>query len=107
MEKTLKAKWLKALRSGRYKQAQGCLKDNDKFCCLGVLADVQGCAWKKDDYGRSMPIIDGKGANTNGCGFLEPRFAGGIRRATQEKLADMNDCNNSFEAIADYIEKRL
>lgn len=31
-------KWLKALRSGDYKQGNGHLKTADnKFCCLGVL----------------------------------------------------------------------
>ena len=36
-----KAKWLEALRSGEYEQAQGALKTADgEFCCLGVLTDL-------------------------------------------------------------------
>src|SRR6478752_3145258 len=42
MDKKLKAEWLAALRSGKYKQGQGGLHnpDGDTYCCLGVLCDV-------------------------------------------------------------------
>jgi hypothetical protein len=47
MDPEVKVKWLEALRSGKYKQCTGLLKDqnpeNEKdisFCCLGVLADL-------------------------------------------------------------------
>lgn len=34
-------KWLEALRSGKYNQTvNGCLRDEDGFCCLGVVCDV-------------------------------------------------------------------
>lgn len=33
-------KWVKALRSGEYKQTNGTLRDQDGFCCLGVLCEV-------------------------------------------------------------------
>ena len=33
--------WIKALRSGDYKQGRGQLEDNKgRFCCLGVLCDL-------------------------------------------------------------------
>lgn len=41
MHPELKAKWIEALRSGRYKQGRGGLRDGDNcYCCLGVLADL-------------------------------------------------------------------
>ena len=44
MNKRIKNKWLKALRSGAYKQAKEglCFSDGktDSFCCLGVLTDL-------------------------------------------------------------------
>jgi len=41
MNKRIKTKWIKALRSGKYKQGTGRLKTNDGgFCCLGVLSDL-------------------------------------------------------------------
>lgn len=44
MNLEVKAKWLEALRSGKYKQGVGSLKqlheDEIKHCCLGVLCDL-------------------------------------------------------------------
>jgi len=42
MPKELKARWLKALRSGKYKQGTGALynPEENSFCCLGVLNHV-------------------------------------------------------------------
>lgn len=46
MNQEIKAKWVAALRGGKYKQGEGCLNDgNGGFCCLGVLCDVQGVEW--------------------------------------------------------------
>lgn len=39
MNKNAKA-WLKALRSGEYKQITGTLKKGVGFCCLGVACDL-------------------------------------------------------------------
>ena len=33
-------KWVAALRSGKYEQAKGWLREGDKFCCLGVACDL-------------------------------------------------------------------
>jgi hypothetical protein len=33
-------KWIKALRSGEYKQSKNALQSNQGFCCLGVACDV-------------------------------------------------------------------
>lgn len=41
MNKQIKARWVKALRSGKYKQARGVLKNKEgAMCCLGVLTDL-------------------------------------------------------------------
>jgi hypothetical protein len=59
MNKRVKTKWLKALRSGKYKQGRGQLRTpDDRFCCLGVLCDLYaketGVSWEgngeDDDY---------------------------------------------------------
>lgn len=52
MNKQIKARWIKALRSGKYKQGVGVLRTEDnKYCCLGVLCDLHskstGTKWKK------------------------------------------------------------
>jgi hypothetical protein len=49
MDPELKERWLKALRSGKYEQAKGALKQLDPhdegseeygYCCLGVICDI-------------------------------------------------------------------
>ena len=42
MDKKLKAKWVKALRSGKYEQGRYMLRHNNEYCCLGVLCRVAG-----------------------------------------------------------------
>jgi hypothetical protein len=46
MNKKTKNKWLKALKSGKYIQGSGLLREERAgivcHCCLGVLADVMG-----------------------------------------------------------------
>ena len=38
-------KWLAALRSGTYQQGEGRLNSHGKYCCLGVLCEIQGFAF--------------------------------------------------------------
>lgn len=118
MNKVLKSKWLKALRSGRYKQGDSYLRLSynrapARYCCLGVLAQIQGAKWDAD--GR--PTIGGKpvGFKASPLSFLTPSAAGGLSLLTQKRLGNMNDGTDQFIAdgcatfkkIADYIEKRL
>lgn len=55
MDKAIKRKWVKALRSGKYKQGKGHLKDErGRFCCLGVLCNIidpKGWSSSADDGG--------------------------------------------------------
>lgn len=49
MDAEIKAKWVEALRSGRYEQTTGFLRrSNGRFCCLGVLCDVRGTTIEAD-----------------------------------------------------------
>ena len=109
MDKNLKSKWIKALRSGRYRQGQDGLRSGGKYCCLGVLAQINGAKWIE-----RKPFIGERsvGDRNSPEGFLSPAFCG-LRTSTQGTLANMNDGNTkdgnarSFKQIADYIEKRL
>ena len=107
MDADLKAKWVEALRSEKYKQAIGLLKDGDSFCCLGVLCSVMGADWTsgdpvlvKDD--EEFPLKDSMGDELLGDSGV--RLAG-IKE--QMLLAEMNDNGKSFAEIADYIEAHL
>lgn len=45
MKKEWADKWIKALRSGEYKQTTGMLnKNNESVCCLGVLCEL----WRQE-----------------------------------------------------------
>lgn len=95
MNKTIKAKWIAALRSGKYKQAKGVMREgpasNPKgFCCLGVLCDVVGQTRFKAQSTFSNPAIN----------HLLPY---GVR----QRLGYMNDDGKTFKQIAAYIEKNL
>lgn len=55
MDANLKKKWLDALRSGEYEQGSDQLvmtfmDEQDKFCCLGVLADIMGDVEREGDW---------------------------------------------------------
>jgi hypothetical protein len=54
MKKEIAKKWIKALRSGKYKQGTHFLKQYDnenkppKYCCLGVLCELYNESMKKN-----------------------------------------------------------
>lgn len=114
MDKELKAKWVEALRSGKYKQTIATLRHSDGlgYCCLGVLLDLSGIG--KWEYGVYQYITrNGEEADAEGdlCG-LRGRF--GIASESEVQLIALNDGDekrqvrrHSFEEIADYIEANL
>ena len=122
LSKKIKNAWTKALRSGEYKQAKGCLKRHLPeggvgYCCLGVLAEICG----------AKPITEEVLDDFNECEPVKQAFIGGIdvndislRGYTKipkilhgefgapNSLAIMNDKDNkSFVEIADWIDKNL
>lgn len=98
MDKKTKTKWLKALRSGKYKQGMESLSqgrgEQKTFCCLGVLCDVLDVDFRSN--GAYLPRGLGKKV--------------GLDKEAQEDLANKNDgrCGEkalSFKQIANFIEK--
>ena len=89
MDDKVKAEWIKALRSGEYKQCKELLyrQETGGYCCLGVLARTMG---KTSDE-----LVDG---------LSNWMSLGGIDSELAEELADMNDRGVRFKTIADYIE---
>ena len=113
-----KAEWVKALRSGEYKQGRSCLMDEDGcYCCLGVLSKVQG---RLNSYGvdggtgyggssvtlsHDNPLrkwLKQAGGFPNG-GHVQGVDSNGDERPYNE-LAAMNDNGYTFEQIADVID---
>ena len=136
MNPTVKEKWLAALRSGKYEQGEVALKCNNKFCCLGVLADIyaqeNNLEWTKgmtsSREGNDYQMLD--------CGYYLPHeivewaelpgedpsvtVADELLAGTEAEcdnngtgtsytsLTILNDCAKlSFDKIAQVIEEKL
>lgn len=91
MNAKLKAKWIKALRSGEFKQGRGSLRrvsnGVQEYCCLGVLRTLD-------------PKIR---RARNGDEILSPATCG-LHKEVQNILASKNDGGIGFAGIANYIE---
>ena len=60
--------WIAALRSGKYAQGSDYLRqiggvgqdEQDRFCCMGVAADILGATWTKStEYEEDAYWVDG------------------------------------------------
>lgn len=93
--KAIKDAWVEALRSGEYVQTEGFLKNEQGYCCLGVLREVV------NPNDESSQKSEGQLLSVSQLAIC------GLDRRAQSKLADMNDAGQDFDTIADYIESRL
>ena len=109
-----RTKWLGALRSGEYKQADGYLKIDGKFCCLGVACEISGLGeWieesplapKASSYNieGENPVNSVLPETVRGWLGLES-VEGAILNGEGFSLTYRNDNGYSFEKIADIIE---
>ena len=114
MNKQIKMKWVRALRSGDYKQGFGTMRDkNDCFCVLGVLCNLHAEAHplvakrerSKGSYlGRSgtLPLEVQKWA---GLTSDSPKVGNG---PDAQSLINLNDSRKlSFKELAGIIEFSL
>lgn len=99
--------WVRALRSGKYKQTNNRLKrmDPDEYCCLGVACDVSGFGkWVNHGYSNYYRIGDTKGAGSKLA--YKVRKALGISTKFEARLIELNDVESyGFPEIADAIEQ--
>ena len=110
--------WIKALRSGEYKQTAQCLKNQYGYCCLGVAADLLVkesagvCFWElaplQTDYIFQDPSSNELDATHDSMLPDDTAAKFGLREGEQDLLAGMNDSSrNTFLEIADYIEENI
>jgi hypothetical protein len=134
MHQDVKAKWVAALRSGKYEQGQYALNtdgENGKFCCLGVLCEL---AVEEGVVTRTQPWIDGEVINRKDYEY--DHESGALPRAVREwaglkhsnptttvpgsevyeglndtntklSLAELNDNGKDFAYIASVIEREF
>lgn len=105
MNPEIKAKWIEALRSGKYKQGQNRLRSIDNhFCCLGVLCDVMGAAHEPGATHPRVHTWRTAGLLSDAANIPEPVSFAGHRHLC---LIDLNDAGADFNFIADVIEEQL
>lgn len=131
MKQIIMKKWVKALRSGKFKQGAGTLKQfNSKgqaqHCCLGVLCELYNQEMKKNkkkmlsetiwdnnsDFSFGYCRLGGKKEDLPkevmkwaGIGNSMGAFTTDNPIYDQYNLADLNDTGRKFKTIADIIEK--
>jgi hypothetical protein len=104
MNPEVKARWVAALRSGKYAQGVSYLRSQHgpRFCCLGVLCDLYDPSkWdgvRYDRYALVRPPISVMSWS-------------GLTMRAGVHLSEMNDGTGTprqdFSEIADYIEREL
>jgi hypothetical protein len=108
MNPELKQKWVAALRSGDYPQGKQNLQKKGKFCCLGVLCEIDpevtydlvDESYVFPDGQRMIDILPFKYANDVGLGDKFKEY--------DSRLMEMNDeYGKSFEQIANHIERNI
>lgn len=110
-EEKIRRRWVKALRSGKYKQGRNNLRSlHNEFCCLGVLCELavkEGVipeAIKKPanyNYLNEGGYPPEKVKRWAGLNFSQGVYTEGINLTS---LASKNDQGETFDAIATIIE---
>lgn len=120
--KDIKAKWVEALRSGKYKQGAAALKrvwseeneENVEYCCLGVLCElavedgVLGPAEQKDNsysryYNEERSELPDAVMVWADIPQANPVFEIDVHGTRRDAIC-LNDGGWTFEQIADIIE---
>ena len=120
MKQEWKDKWVAALKSGNYEQGTGCLRNKDRFCCLGVLCDIinkelEVGKWDNKYFNNNdhyvfrindtidhggLPLqiqeIAGIGSRSGSINYINKKY---------ETLSYLNDKGSTFEQIAEIIEE--
>lgn len=92
-------KWVKALRSGKYKQGKECLRNGERFCCLGVACELAKDSGVIKKYFGTDQFMPEKVREWLGLISDSGECACGT-----ESLATANDNGITFFEIADLIE---
>lgn len=107
-------KWIEALLSGKYKQGQGVLCSNEKYCCLGVACVTTGTRiYLKGD--KAEPVAFGTENDNSDVHvpfYVTKKLGiayedGSPRKTTESSLTSLNDNGKKFATIAKTLIKDL
>lgn len=108
-------KWIKALRSGQYKQTQLELRNGDRFCCLGVACDLyrkehSSVDWEGEDFLGTRTVLPESVREWLGFRKTDGAFLTRLPimdiAGNEPSLVELNDAGWSFKKIADFITKK-
>lgn len=110
MKKRQMERWVKALRSGKFKQGKHKLYDpkTDTYCCLGVLTHINKEHLSTTDFTKvySGELEALTGSLLVHTGVQDPIGEYVCPEGFEDNLARINDeANKSFAEIADIIEQ--
>lgn len=113
MDPDVKEKWITALTSGEFKQGNGKLLNDGKYCCLGVLCEIfrrehpDSSHWIFSTYSSSTMFAVSRDVSSGRCPTGVVNWSG-MDDDRQEALIDFNDSRHkSFKWIAAYIKRYL
>lgn len=99
--------WVQALESGEYKQTRDVLRDDNGFCCFGVLCEISKLAeWKFNDKSSNYDYLNNQLA-------LPPEVRAWVGLSSNagwysqgKSLTKDNDDGKTFKEIASKIRKQ-
>lgn len=125
MKKEIKALWVKALKSGKYKKGIQQLKTDKGYCCLGVLTDlyINKTGYKKGWDGKLAHATDAqlpkKVMKWAGLKEADPKVEFKSRKLDSDAMGNSDGSNRrtlsvindktkkNFSQIADIIKAQL
>lgn len=124
MNAEVKAKWVAALRSGKFEQGRTALafQTDDgatQYCCLGVLCEVLGVDkqptridgrygfFVAEDRPRERHYLPPAVAQAAGLDSTDPEVNESCNGRNPVSLSYLNDKGYTFEQIAQLIETQL
>jgi hypothetical protein len=122
MDQKIKKLWVKALRSGEFKQERGHLEKDGCYCALGVLSvlallegictyeEVRGVGtFDKREFKLSYNVMKWANIAQDNERYLNPVEHGVIVSIKGEEttIMELNDIGLSFKKLASIIERHL
>lgn len=103
LRKSTIIRWVKALRSGNYKQTIGGLQDERGFCCLGVACDI--FIPKNRQHRKNSFLVGGMPDSQESSPVWLETISDDLNGRFKVGFDDLNDTFEfSFDEIADIIE---
>lgn len=104
MKKELKERWIAALESGEYEKGKDALCcDGETYCCLGVLAQIEG---RMDGEFLAGTLEADDFMVLGGEGYIGDKWFG-LDVRHHKPLIIINDDSSTFAPVIEYIKENV